>query len=115
MVNITFFQGSSEQIFGFSVEGHAGLEVCGKDVVCAAVSSAIYLVLNSIIDVLGLKPVVLEVSAGRILFKLSNKDASLCGDFLQGLRLHLVELSKQYPKNVSVSYKKIWGLFYVKN
>lgn len=107
MVNITFFKSNREQILGFSVEGHAGVEVCGKDIVCAAVSSAVYLVLNSITDVLRLKPDVLEVFPGRIFLKLSSKDAHLCNNFLQGLRLHLVEISKQYPENVSLNYKKI--------
>lgn len=48
MIHVTFFKDSSSQFVGFEVAGHAGADVYGKDIVCAAVSVLVMNTINSI-------------------------------------------------------------------
>ena len=41
-------------IYGFIIKGHSGYGEQGGDIVCAAVSSAAYMVINTITDIFGL-------------------------------------------------------------
>ena len=41
---------------GFTVQGHSGSAEAGEDIVCAAVSSAVYMAVNTLTDVLMLTP-----------------------------------------------------------
>ena len=43
---------ASGEIVGFSIDGHAGFGEAGTDIVCAAVSSAAYMTVNTITEVL---------------------------------------------------------------
>ena len=108
MVVVSFFRHSNSlRICGFSVLGHAGFGSFGKDILCAAVSSAIYLVINTVTDVFKIKPLVLEVFEGKVEFMLKSKDADICEFLIKGLELHLFEMSRQYPKNMLVEYRNI--------
>ena len=41
---------------GFCISGHAGAGSAGRDIVCAAVSSAAYMAANTLTDVVGAQP-----------------------------------------------------------
>lgn len=104
MIIIEFFKGSDKVTAGFCVKGHSGMSERGTDIVCAAVSSAVYLTANTITDVLNLDPGI-EVKDGffRLIFK--TKDQALKAKVLaDGLELHLKSLEEDYPKNVKVKY-----------
>ena len=108
MVVISFFRHSNgRKICGFSISGHAGFGSFGKDVLCAAISSAVYLVINTVTDVIKVKPLVLEVFDGDLEFVLKSRDADICELLIKGLELHLSEMSKQYSKNMLVKYRNI--------
>ena len=62
---------------GFTVQGHSGSAEAGEDIVCAAVSSAVYMAANTLTDVLMLTPAI-EVRDGF-------------------LSLHLRGLQEEYP------------------
>ena len=84
----------------FTVKGHSGFADEGEDVICAAVSSAAYLTANTITDVLGVNADI-EVEEGFM--HLSFSGSSAAGDLVKGLKLHLEQLSAQYPDFVKVT------------
>ena len=71
------------------MEGHAEYGEAGEDIVCAAVSSAAYLVVNTLTDVRHVPPLSLRVDEGQMFFRIEPKDEPLCRDLLAGLKLHL--------------------------
>lgn len=101
MVKACFF--STEGLLtGFEISGHAG-GIEGTDIICAAVSSAAYMTANTILEILHLSPEV-SLEDGFMKIVLKKEEAEQAQDILQGLKLHLEELSKDYPRNVKVKY-----------
>ncbi len=74
----------------------------GRDVVCAAVSSAAYMAANTLTDVIGVSA---EATADegemRVMLNQTNEQTEVV---LKGLELHLKELSRQYPQNIKIIY-----------
>ena len=99
MTNVKFLA-DDEGLYGFSVSGHSSKD-CDDEVgkiVCAAVSSAVYLAANTIIEIIG-DQYEADVSDAKMLFKVKNpSDKTLA--VLEGLKLHLSELSNQYGNNI---------------
>lgn len=89
------------KLAGFEVSGHAGLFDAGKDILCAAVSSAVYLTANTITEVLHI-PAEVEVSDAFMRLTLPEDSLGKASAVMQGLRLHLRELSRQYHRNLIV-------------
>lgn len=90
-----------EILTGFTVEGHSGYAEQGEDIVCAAVSSAAYMTVNTISEVLSL-PVDADVRDGFMdITVLKNSNASQ--DILMGFELHIKELGTQYPQFIKIS------------
>ncbi len=85
---------------GFSVSGHAGFADSGKDIVCAAVTSAVELTANGITEVACEKA---SVSAGdnevRLTVEKITPQSTL---LLQAMRLQLQLLAEQFPKNIRI-------------
>ena len=84
----------------FTIKGHSGSAEEGRDIICAAVSSAAYMTANTITEVLGVDAEA-EVDDGYMYFKFSGSNAA--GDIVKGLLLHLEQLSEQYPDFVKVT------------
>ncbi|QAT49675.1 ribosomal-processing cysteine protease Prp [Caproiciproducens sp. NJN-50] len=101
MIRAEFFTFSDGESAGFRVSGHSGAGEAGYDIVCAAVSSAAYLVANAITDVAGIKASV-HVKDGDMDCKIAPEDAEACAVLLKGLRFHLMALSRQYPQNIQI-------------
>ena len=101
MIKVRFSVGN-RQLHGFEISGHAMFAESGKDVVCAAVSSAAYMAANTITDVIGADA---DAKAGdgamSVTLNQANEQAQAV---LRGLELHLTELSKQYPENIKIIY-----------
>ena len=89
------------KLTGFEVSGHTGLFEAGKDILCAAVSSAVYLTANTITDVLHI-PAEVAVDDASMRLTLPDAFADQAEAVMQGLRLHLRELSRQYHRNLIV-------------
>ena len=106
MTTVTFhIEGS--RIEGFEVQGHSGYATEGEDIVCAAVTSAVRLVDCAINDVLGLEAAVKvrEKDASitlKLPAKLGQTAESTCQTILTALMVHFVQLSEEYPENISV-------------
>ena len=107
MIQITFFRKLDGLFCGFRVFGHAGFAGYGKDIVCAAISSAVYLVVNTVVDVMHIKPRDLFFSDDGVVFLLNDSDTDVCNFLLKGLFMHFVAISKDYPKNLLVGCAQI--------
>lgn len=85
------------------MSGHSGSGNAGEDIVCAAVSSAAYLVANTVTEVMGIKTHP-EVGDALMKLELAKEQAVKAQDILKGFELHIRELEKAHPKNIKVIY-----------
>jgi len=86
---------------GFELTGHTGAGYSGSDIVCAAVSSAALMTVNTITEIMDVPAEIIQRD-GYLRVKLSIGGAKRCQALLEGLRLHLTELQNQYPHNIKV-------------
>ncbi len=93
------------KLCGFTMLGHAGYAQEGEDIVCAAVSSAAYMAANTITEVLS-SPAQAEVSDACFRFSLLSA-CDLAVAILEGLKLHLSELQKQYPAYLTIDITEV--------
>ena len=84
----------------FTIDGHSGSAEAGQDIICAAVSSAAYMAVNTITEILG-QDVDAGVSDGYMKITLCG-DSKAAKDILRGLELHVKELSKDYPDFIKI-------------
>ena len=106
MTTVTFHTNGS-RIEGVEVQGHSGYAAEGEDIVCAAVTSAVRLADCAINDVLGLEAAVKvrEKDASislKLPAKLGQTAESTCQTLLTALMVHFVQLSEEYPENITV-------------
>ncbi len=87
---------------GFEISGHAYHGEAGSDIVCAAVSSAVYMAANTVTDIIGDDATVTQSDAKLTLTV--NSPTEQTQTVLKGLELHLRELSRQYSENIKVIY-----------
>ncbi len=104
MIKVEFF---GTPVNGFSISGHAGYAVEGADIVCAAVSSAAYMTVNTVTDVLNITPATLSVDDGNMYLKLDKNDAQKCSDVMKGFVLHIRSLEEQYKQYITVTISEV--------
>ncbi len=96
------FLSCKDKLCGFEIIGHS-TESCddseGK-LVCSAVSSAAYMAANTIIEIIKADHSA-QVDEGKMIFKV-NCPSSESTAVLEGFRLHINELSKQYSKRIKI-------------
>lgn len=107
MIRIDFLTPPDGRLVGFRIEGHSGYGEEGTDIVCAAVSSAAYLTVNTVTEILSVPPLSLRVEEGDLFFRIEPKDEPVCRDLLAGLKLHLTGLEEQYPGYLEVGYLEL--------
>ena len=106
MTTITF-RTEGDRIIGFDSQGHSGYAEEGADIVCAAISSTIDLVIATVNDVLGLAASVkVREEDASVSFRLpgglGQTAESTCQALLTGLMLYFTELHDAYPDNIEV-------------
>ncbi len=106
MIKAEFFTTASGELLGFSMKGHSGSAQAGYDIVCAAVSSAAYMTVNTVTDVLNVDARV-AVDDGFLRIRVQEKDARSCRSIFAGFKLHMLGLEEQYPNNIEVSYTEV--------
>ncbi len=104
MTNCEFLY-RGENCVGFSIKGHIGLGVKGKDIVCAAVSAVSQATLIGLEEVVG-ERITYRIEDGLIECFL-NKTGDCSQKIVETLHKTLVQLSKQYPKNLSVAETEV--------
>ena len=104
MIRIEFYK-NGDMLTGFECKGHAGFADSGEDVVCAFISSACYLAVNTITEIIKLDA---RASATDGYMSLKIKESpQKAQDILNGLVLHLTELQKDYPNNIKVTITEV--------
>lgn len=89
---------------GFTLKGHAGAAECGQDIVCAAVSSAAYMAVNTMTEILGAE-VTADVRDGFMKISLCGENDA-ASDMIAGLRLHLKTLAEDYPDFIKITARR---------
>ena len=103
MISIIFYHSSSHAPVGFHIEGHSGYASSGSDIICASVSSAALMAANTLSEIMGIEIDATVNDDGEMTVTVQESDAEKAKDVLLGLELHLTELSRQYPKNVTIT------------
>ncbi len=87
---------------GFSVKGHSTADANDETgrLVCASISSAAYLVANTITDVFA-DEAHIEIDDGKMLVEIACM-SSQTANLLKGFELHVRQLSEQYPNCIKV-------------
>ena len=96
------FSADEKGLCGFEISGHSskdGDDEVGKNV-CAAVSSAAYMAANTVTEIIGDKAAA-DVSDGAMRFEVTTP-CDKTRAVLEGLRLHLGELSAEYGSNIVI-------------
>ena len=97
------FQKQNGKLTGFEISGHAGVAARGKDVACAAVSSAVQLTVNLLAE-FGCKP---EASAAGSV-KCRITDEPDCGDrIIARLMAHLGSILEEFPKSINITISEV--------
>ncbi|MBR4073019.1 MAG: ribosomal-processing cysteine protease Prp [Clostridia bacterium] len=94
------FLADSKGLYGFEISGHSSKnsdDETGR-IVCAAVSSAAYMAANTVIEIIGDKYTA-QIDEAKMYFSVENP-SDAARTVLEGLKLHLVELSGQYGNNI---------------
>ena len=101
MIKVRFSVGD-RQLNGFEISGHALFAESGKDIICAAVSSAAYMAANTVTEIIRADAKA-QAGDGAMVLTL-NEPNTQAETVLRGLELHLTELSKQYPQHIKIIY-----------
>ncbi len=82
----------------FEISGHSGMSERGGDIVCASVSSAAYMTVNTITDVLDVKTET-KIADGYMQVILAEKSGE-AERLIKGFKLHIDGIAEQYPQYV---------------
>ena len=96
-------------LVGFSVSGHAGAGAFGRDIVCAAVSSAVMLTANTITDYLFCKADVKDQN-GKIMLVLKDPDSAMAiaaKQVIASFHNHMHLLAKDSKGKINVSIREM--------
>ena len=104
MTQVSFIEVDGK-ITAFTLSGHSMAAEYGSDIVCAAVSSAVYMAANTITEILGVQADI-TVRDGYFHLTVALHDAAKCAAITQGLRLHLSELARQYPDHITMNMEE---------
>lgn len=108
MINVNYFT-KCGYIVGFDMCGHAESDEYGKDIICAAVSSAAYLTANTVTDVINASAEVSvdeEVGSMRLWIR-KEEDVKKCDDIMKGFVLHMKSLQEKYAERIFVDFTEV--------
>lgn len=88
-------------VYSIRVSGHAGFEEAGRDIVCAAVTSAVQMTANGITEVLGVSARV-SVADGVVGIQLPKACQDSAYAFMDAFVLHMRLLSEEYRENIEL-------------
>lgn len=95
-VNVKY---NNNKVYELVIKGHAGYDVHGKDIVCAAVSSMAITTINNIIALDD--SIDYEENSGLLIIRV-KRDTEVNNKLLDNLVRMLTELKVQYPKNIEI-------------
>ena len=104
MLSATFLH-RDDMLCGFDLNGHCGGEA-GRDILCAAVSSAAYMTANTLTDVCNLDADISEQD-GHLKICLSTEDMKQAQIILNGFYLHMKQLHEQFPDRIDLNNTEV--------
>lgn len=108
MVRIIIESNTAGEYTGFVVEGHAGFDQPGQDIVCAAVSVLTQTTALSLKRILKTELETFEISEGKLVCRVDQARNSQKHKEIQllfrSMVLGLVETSKSYPEYLELEY-----------
>ena len=81
------------------ITGHANFDDCGKDIVCASVSSIVYTTINAILN---FDEKALSIKDNKDLIITINSDDKITKKLIDNMLIILDDLQKQYPENLKI-------------
>ena len=106
MITIKIERNNNNEIISFSLNGHAGYDVQGKDIVCAAVSAVTNMALIGLAEKLKLKLKFEKSDGGYLKVKLpdniSTNDMMLAQILLESLVTEFLDIESNYGKYILV-------------
>ncbi len=103
MIRAVFFK-KNGSLVGFSISGHSGYADSGSDIVCASVSSAAQLVINTITESFEDKADV-DVGENELKFMLSEPHSDYSKKLLYGFYTHLKLIKEEFSPYVDIRMK----------
>ena len=97
MIKFTTVSDTENKITQFTVDGHSGFAESGEDIVCASVSSAVWLTINGI-EKQNLAKLSYEERDGFVNCTISEKKGSGADILLDSMVMFITELSGQYKE-----------------
>ncbi len=104
MIKATFYK-KDDIIKGFEISGHSGYAEEGSDIICASVSSAAYMTVNTVTDVIG-EYGEAEVSQGYLKFICESNRPEVQA-VLKGFVLHVNALAEDYKEYIICKQKTV--------
>lgn len=105
MITASFRRTAKGSYKSFRISGHSGYAAAGEDIVCASVSSAVMLTINTASEFFGI-PLNLKVKDGDITCGI--KEITPESDrLLASLKAHLTELAEGFPENIKVNITEV--------
>lgn len=98
MIKATFWYRDKTPV-GFQVTGHSGTQESGKDIVCAAVTSAVMFAVNTITETFGAKA---TVTVGKNSVFVEKCEDSNGQKIIGALKDHLAVIQTDYPYALNI-------------
>ena len=92
---------AGDTVKSFEISGHSGAGEEGFDIVCSAISSAAYMVANTMLEILKVQ-VDATVHDGYMKLVIPTASLPQTKVLTDGLVLHLTELESQYPQHIEI-------------
>lgn len=100
------FRRSERGFQSVSISGHAGYDEAGRDIVCAAVTSALQLCANGVTEILG-EAADVSVGENEAAVTLPKQAGKASYAFLAALQLHLSLLREEYPDHIEIIISEV--------
>ena len=102
MIKFKTVKNTEGKIISFTVEGHSGFAESGEDIVCASVSSAVWMTVNGI-EAQKLAKINYINKEAFVSCSISEERQKGCDALLISLELFITELSAQYKENIRIT------------
>ncbi|MBO5163567.1 MAG: ribosomal-processing cysteine protease Prp [Ruminococcus sp.] len=103
MISSVFYR-KDKQFYAFEVRDHADFAESGKDIVCAAVSSAVQLTVN-LLDAFGCRTKTAAV--GCLVRCFTNAEYDSASKIIKQLILHLDSIAEEFPETIKITISEV--------
>lgn len=90
---------------GFKISGHTGYAARGKDIVCAAVSSAVQLTVNMLSEFKCNAKV--SVNGGIVECRIKSADNETASKIIKQLMHHFELIIEEFPKTIKITISEV--------